>query len=210
MKVNRLILPALLVVVAYMYFQHYDRVFGDKGRLAISQEGSAVVLSWSTEVDVPMALRFEEAFDQYRDQTSTFIIDLDSPGGALREGRFVIDEIEDMKDTHEIITRVRNTSVCLSMCVPIYLSGEKRIAGPSSRWMFHEPRAYDFFSGEEVGESEAEIRAAGERFFDRYFVNSEMNPVWRDRLAQEWVGRDVWKTGQQLFVERSNIVQELQ
>ncbi|MEO0908810.1 MAG: ATP-dependent Clp protease proteolytic subunit, partial [Pseudomonadota bacterium] len=183
---------------------------GDKGRLAVTNEGSAVVLSWSTEVDVPMALRFEEAFDRYRDQTGTFIIDLDSPGGALREGRFVIEEIERMKDTHEIITRVRSSSVCLSMCVPIYLSGEKRIAGPASRWMFHEPRAYDYFSGEEVGESESEIRAAGARFFDRYFVNSEMNPVWRDRLAQEWVGRDVWKTGRQLFIERSNIVQELQ
>ncbi|MEO1141727.1 MAG: hypothetical protein AAFW66_05200 [Pseudomonadota bacterium] len=130
MKVNRLILPALLAVVAYMYFQHYDRVFGDKGRLAVTNEGSAVVLSWSTEVDVPMALRFEEAFDRYRDQTSTFIIDLDSPGGALREGRFVIEEIERMKDTHEIITRVRSSSVCLSMCVPIYLSGEKKDCRP--------------------------------------------------------------------------------
>ena len=210
MKVNRLILPALLAIVAYMYFQHYDRVFGDKGRLAITQEGNAVVLSWSTDVEVPMALRFEEAFDQYRDQTRTFIIDLDSPGGALREGRFVIEQIEKMKGTHEIVTRVGSTSICLSMCVPIYLRGEKRVAGSASRWMFHEPRAYDFFSGDEVGESEAEIRAAGERFFDRYFVDSEMDPAWRTRLAQEWVGRDVWKTGRQLFIERSNIIQELQ
>ena len=48
------------------------------------------------------------------------------------------------------------------------------------------------------------------RFFNRYFVHSEMDPDWRAKLEQEWQGGDVWKTGQELLDEGANVVMALE
>ncbi len=208
-NITRIALPILILIAGFLYWQQYQRTFADKGRLVVSQEGPAIVLSWHSEVDVPMAKRFSEALVKYRSQTDKFIIDLNSPGGALHEGGKVIDLLNDMKDTHRIETRVTALNNCLSMCVPIFLAGESRIAAPSSVWMFHEPRASDFFTGEEVEEPEFERAYYNNRFFEKYFTNSEMNPQWRERLRREWIGREIWKSGQDLHNENSNIITHL-
>ncbi len=204
-----MLLPVLIAVAALLYWQLHQKIYEDKGRLVVSREGGTVVLSWHSEINVPMAKRFSEAFDKWGDKTDSFIIDLNSPGGALLEGGYVIELINSMKRTHKIATRVSNNGACLSMCVPMYMQGENRIASQRSIWMFHEPIAIDFFSGEQADEPETERRRSGERFFERYFMRSEINPAWRDRLQKEWIGKEVWKSGMQLVEENSNIILEL-
>lgn len=205
----RIAFLVLCCIAGFMLWQQQSTVYENQGRLSISQEDNAVVLEWNSEIDVPMVRRFQEAFSEWGNRTETFVIDLNSPGGALREGNKLIELIKDMKRSHLIITRVGPRGSCLSMCVPIYLTGETRVASPTSNWMFHEPKSVDYFSGEEGGAPEFEQAYKSERFFDRYFVNSEISPHWRDQLKQEWVGKDVWKTGQQLVNEGSNIITEL-
>jgi len=209
MKPNQLLLIILVAVASYLAWQEYDKIYGNKDRLSISQEGDTVVLSWSDKIQVPMAKRFEEAFNTYANKTSKFIIDLNSGGGSLREGRLVIEAIERMKRTHDIETRVGFYASCLSMCVPIYLQGDKRSASAYSSWMFHQPSAVDPITGEKLDIAPSERTEIGAQFFNAYFTNSEMNEFWRKNLEQEWVGKDVWRSGQQLVDENSNIVQEL-
>ena len=75
--------------------------------------------------------------------------------------------------------------------------------------MFHQPTSVDYFTGEEVREPAFEREMASREFVRRYFVRSEMDPVWRDKMVDEWRRGNVWKTGRDLLREGSNIVTEL-
>ena len=209
LKANQIALIVVSALAIFLYWQKYEDVYKDTGRLEIVEKENSVILSWTSTVELPMTRRFEEAYANWAGKTKKFIINLDSRGGSLREGSQVIELIKKMKTTHLVETTVGEQANCLSMCVPIYLTGQQRSASRNSVWMFHEPRAYDFITDEEADEPESERRAASDRFFRKYFVNSEMDQQWRQQLAQEWVGRDVWRTGQQLVDEQSNIILKL-
>jgi len=206
LKTNQIALIVLSAVAIFLYWQKYQDVYKDTGRLQVTQTGNAVTLTWRSAIELPMTRRIEEAYAEWGDKTDKFIINLDSQGGALREGRYVVELIDRMKKTHIIETHVGEGAICLSMCVPIYLHGEKRSASRTSQWMFHEPSSYDYITDEKVEENESDRRAASDRFFQKYFVNSEMDAQWRNKLQKEWVGKDVWRTGQQLVDEQSNII----
>ena len=215
MKPNRYTIFALIAMVAAAVFlmqANERRVTADEGRLRamLDPARDAVVLSWSSAVAAPMGRRFEEAYEEYRDEVSLFVIDLHSPGGTLAEGKRVIELLERMKRTHALETRVGSGRACLSMCVPIFLLGETRVAAANARFMFHEPASYDAFTGERGREPEFERRFVADRFFDRYFENSPMDPAWRAQLERDWVGRDVWKTGEELADEGSGVVTEVE
>lgn len=96
----------------------------------------------------------------------------------------------------------------MSMCVPIFLQGRQRTAASDARFMFHEPKRF-YDDGSEAKGFSFERKALTQRFFDRYFVNSPMDANWRIRLEKDWIGRDVYKSGRQLFDERSGIVTNL-
>ena len=212
LKLNQIALIVMVAIAGFMAWQMQQSIYENKGRLVVEKDPSdrnAVVFSWNSEIDVPMERRFIEAFDEWRGKANRIVIDLHSPGGSLMEGRKVIKLINRMKRTHRVDTRVGTNHSCLSMCVPIYLRGQTRFAAANSQWMFHEPRSFDFLSGEEVKEPEREQQATARRFFDRYFTNSEMDPAWRRQLEREWRGKDVWRTGSQLVDEKSNIIHQL-
>ncbi|MGI9465137.1 MAG: ATP-dependent Clp protease proteolytic subunit [Aestuariivirgaceae bacterium] len=211
-KLNRIALVVMIGIAGYLAWQHQQQLFEDKGRLVAARDPAAsdtVVLSWRSEIDVPMRRRVLEAYDEWKGKVRRIVIDLHSPGGSLMEGRRVIELINTMKRTHRVDTRVGTNHSCLSMCVPIYLQGQTRFAAASSQWMFHEPRVFDYFTGEEVKTPKSEREGLARRFFGRYFTNSEMDPAWRRQLEQQWRGKDVWRTGRQLVDEGSNIIHEL-
>lgn len=206
---SRLLLCALIVVAGLLAWQHQDKLYENKGRLAVSVNGQTVVLAWNTRVALPMARRISEAFEASKGKVRRFVLVLNSPGGSLHEGGEVIKVLNRMKLSHQVHTFVGSKQICLSMCVPIYLQGQKRMAAPGSRWMFHEPIHVDAHTGDEVSKPEFERQFFARKFFDRYFTNSQMDPAWRKRLEAEWKGKEVWKTGQQLVDEQANIVTEL-
>ncbi len=209
---NRLLLVGMFLLAGYMAWDYQGRLFENKGRLVVSPSSvvpGAVELSWKSAVDVPMAKRFYEAFEKWKDKTEQFVIKLHSSGGSLREGREVIAVIEHMKKTHRIITLVGARRSCLSMCVPIFLHGDERIAYGSSKWMFHEPRNLDFFTDKEIKVPEFERQRMIRKFVERYFVQSPIKAIWRKDLLEKWKGKDIWRSGQQLVDEQAGVITDL-
>ncbi len=208
----KILLVLAIAIAGGLYWRHQSAVFEDKGRLVVRQlDGGdrAVVLSWHHDIDVPMVQRFREAFDEWGGRTGRFVIDLSSRGGALYEGRKLVDLIDEMSRSHQIDTRVGPNGICLSMCVPIFMTGKRRTAAATSKWMFHQPRFVNFVTDEEEDVPERERRALAERFFARYFNHPDISEQWRNDLKREWQGGDVWRTGAQLVQENSGIVTEL-
>jgi len=200
---------ALFAGLAVFAWKSGRKVYEEGPRLEIAERDGAVVLRWAHPVEAPMAARFAEAFQEWRGQTDRFIVDLDSPGGALAEGRLVIAEIEKMKATHEVDTHVGAGADCLSMCVPIYLAGETRTAARDARFMFHQPSSFDLVTDEKVDKPGFEQKMTADKFFERYFVNSEMTPEWREKLRANWKGRDLWFTAAQLVEQGSGVVEQV-
>lgn len=212
-KRSKLMLAATLAMFAAIALLAWDgdrRAFLGADAVTVKRDADGLIFVWRGEVRAPMAQRFAEAFDEHGNEAERIVIELSSPGGALAEGHAVIDVIAAMKRTHEIDTRVRARDICLSMCVPIFLQGEDRIAAPTAHFMFHQPTAVDFFTEEVVDRPDFERRMDGERFYDRYLIASGVNPVWGETLKAEWDGKDVWKTGKELFEEDAGIVTALE
>lgn len=200
---------ALFAGLALFAWKSGRKVYEEGPRLEIAERDGAVVLGWAHPVEAPMADRFATAFDAWKGRTQRFVIDLNSPGGALVEGRLVIAEIERMKATHQIDAHVGAGADCLSMCVPIYLAGHARTAARDARFMFHEPSSYDLVTDERVNKPGFEQKMTSEKFFERYFVNSGMTPEWREKLRALWRGRDLWFTGEQLVEQESGVVEAI-
>ncbi len=200
---------ALFVLLAAFAWKSGRRVYETGPALDIAREGETVILRWSAAIDAPMARRFEDAFEVHKDNAKRFLIDLNSPGGSIVEGRLVIAAIEDISRNRTVDTYVGADAYCLSMCVPIFLKGEARAAAPSAKFMFHEPTTRDLFTDEEVDKPGFEKRLTSARFFERYFESAPLDPDWRRALQQSWGGRDLWFTAQQLVDQNSGVVTEL-
>lgn len=201
---------ALFAALAFFAWKSGRKVFEEGPELEIVDEDGAIVLRWTHEIEAPMAERFAAAFKEWGGRADRFVVDLNSPGGALTEGRLVIAEIERMKATHEIDTHVGIGAYCLSMCVPIYLAGNRRTAARNARFMFHEPSSYDFVTDERVRKPGFEQKMTSERFFERYFGKSKMTPGWREKLRAEWKGRDLWFTAEELVAQGSGVVEAVE
>jgi ATP-dependent protease ClpP protease subunit len=197
---------ALFAALAFFALRSGRAVYETGPAMEVREEAGAVVFVWDKTVEAPMAYRFRKAFEAARGKTDRIVILLDSPGGALTEGRSVIEEIERMKRTHRVETRVGEGATCASMCAPIFLAGQERVASPGARFMFHEPSTVDYFTDEKADKPAFEQRMDAERFFERYFERSPMDAAWREKLREDWKGRDVWKTGAELVAEGSNVV----
>lgn len=213
MRPNKFTLIAMIVLFALAVLigqRNQERLFAERGVFTVRQEEGVLRFRWNSEVEAPMAARLEETFRTWARESDHIVLDLNSSGGAITEGRAVINVIRAMKETHRVDTFVGANKMCLSMCVPIFLQGETRMAARSSVFMFHEPTAYDAITEERVNEPEFERRRSADRFFEEFFVNSAMEPTWREQLRKSWQGRDVWKTGRELVNENANIVTALE
>jgi ATP-dependent protease ClpP protease subunit len=208
MKWNRFLLPVMMGVAIIMGVQLYNQQHADNGQLTVSTSSNALVLAWRGQVEIPMATSMRRAFAQHKTTARQVIVDLNSQGGSLREGGEVIYLLDEISQSHELITVVRSRRICMSMCVPIFLQGKARLAAPDARFMFHEPKRF-YDDGSEAKGFSFEREALTQRFFDKYFVNSAMDAAWRARLEAQWAGKDIYKSGQELLDERSNIVTRL-
>jgi ATP-dependent protease ClpP protease subunit len=177
--------------------------------LGVKRDGDAVVLLWLHEIKAPMSARYREAFEEWRGRTERIVLEFDSPGGSLSEGREVIAEIERMKESHEVETRIARGRICASMCVPLFLRGEVRTAHPSARFMFHEPTAVDSITQEEVERPEFEQRMDTDRLFRRYFESAGMDPAFVASLKEKMKSGDVWMTAEELVAANAGVVERL-
>jgi hypothetical protein len=101
------------------------------------QDGS-LNIEWSGPIVPGMADYVRGAFDRYGARSRRVVLFLDSAGGKVEEGDRVICLLDEIKQTHRLITVVPDGKLCASMCVPIFLKGDDRLAGRASLWIFHE------------------------------------------------------------------------
>jgi len=205
-----LVFAAAIVFLAWQFQDRLEVVFSRRGHLTVEKQADQVVLNWRGSIDAPLAAKLEQAFYEYGNDTRRFLLALHSPGGSLEEGRNVIRLIRRMQRTHEVDTVVENRRVCASMCVPIYLTGMERTAGPNARFMFHEVSFRDSNSDKVEQVPKAAIGRATDMFFERYLKPSGIDARWLARLREAVRGRDVWFTAKQLVDEHTGIVQRLE
>nr|WP_246583428.1 ATP-dependent Clp protease proteolytic subunit [Bradyrhizobium iriomotense] len=185
--------------------------------LSISEEPDRIVLGWSGPVQEPMSERVAAAFDRYKADPRRLVLVLNSPGGSVEHGRKVVAAIRGRD--HAIDTLVQRAGVCASMCVPIFLSGTRRIADPEAYFMFHQVSlsgsAKDNTRRPELSDAELSraVKTIEAHVTDEFFRSDigirGVNTVWLARMREKISGRDVWMSGQQLVDEGSGIVDRL-
>ncbi len=213
---NRLIWGAmivLLVVLAFKTRDHFAAYFESVGQLDVRTlpDKGIVYLRWRGKIAAPMASRIAEAFERHKGDGHKIILALSSPGGSVDEGAEVVRLLRRIRQSHLLVTSVEDGAICASMCVPVYLQGQERVAAADAEFMFHEVAYRDFYSNErDRSVPVASIEAETNRFIDKYFEAAGVSQAWTRKMRAEIAGgNELWKTGRQLFDEKSGIVQQI-
>ena len=205
---------SVFVLIGVFVFSMFYVFTGDKSAVSVTRlevredplNNQGIIFSWDGSIDYPMAKDFSQAYKGLNSDILQIIIELNSPGGSVEEGRRVIDIIKEMNQSYKVWTYVGPEKECLSMCVPIYIQGRVRIAAPDSIWLFHEAKAYDRFTDTEIMQYSHEKTKSDLVFFNRYLAHQDIDEAWLETIRDQVRVRDVWKTGQQLTDERSGII----
>ncbi len=130
------------------------------------------------------------------------ILDLDSAGGEMDEGNKIIALIERERHRRQVDTLVWYGHLCASMCIPIYLQGEKRHAAALSVWMFHPAHKED---------SPFPSDAATATILSD-MVSYGMNRRWLERLERRDVFTkpgEFWISGADLYAQGAGVITDL-
>jgi hypothetical protein len=199
-----------IAVLAWQFRDHLDTLWSARGELTVEERPGEVVLRWRGLIEAPLAARLDEAYRAHGAGTRRFVLALHSPGGTLEHGRDVIGQIKRMQRTHMVDTVVEARRSCGSMCVPVYLAGQRRTAAPQARFMFHEVSFRDSHSGKVEMVPKDAIGRATDQFFERYLKPAGVDSRWLADMREAVRGRDVWRTAQQLVEQRAGVVHELE
>lgn len=210
----------VLLLWAYFQLPSGSGDVASRQTLAVSEEPGRIVLGWSGPVQEPMNERIATALERYKLDQRPIVLMLNSPGGSIEHGRRVTSTIR--AQGRPVETLVQKEAVCASMCVPIFLTGARRMADPEAYFMFHQASlnnsASDNMKRKELSASEKAAYAqtvrviethATDDFFRRDIGIRGVNKAWLARMREKIVGRDVWMSGQQLVDEESGIVDRL-
>jgi hypothetical protein len=98
-----------------------------------------VVIRYDGPIAFPMAENLLAIWQQIENngRFRKVILRLNSPGGTQPHGEAVIDVLREIRQGVELVTLVAENDLCASMCVPIFIQGDTRVASPASAWMFH-------------------------------------------------------------------------
>ncbi|MGQ0456623.1 MAG: hypothetical protein ACT4OU_06135 [Hyphomicrobium sp.] len=211
---NRLLWIGMFIAIAVLGSQTYDSLMGFFARVGTLEvhaapEDDAVVMTWRGQIEAPMADRISEAFAREKGAARTIILSLSSPGGSLDQGAEVVRLLAKIKQTHRLETIVERDRVCASMCVPVYLQGQRRTASAGANFMFHDVSFRDAFSDDALDVPALATASATDRLFARYFAPAGVPKAWIAKVRAEMKGgEDVWKSARQLLKEDAGIVQE--
>jgi hypothetical protein len=208
---NRLVWVGMLAVIALLAWRYSGKYLDGRGSLEIITDSApdTLILSWTGDVRHPMADSIARAFREHGGERKRVVLNLDSPGGLLGHGNEVIAELRRIGRTHALETVVDSGSICASMCVPIYLQGQSRVAASSARFMFHEVKLVDPLTKERQPQTERQKAANTFQFLDLYFRPAGVPDAWIRDVAVKMQGRDYWRTAKQLVDEKAGIVLQL-
>jgi ATP-dependent protease ClpP protease subunit len=163
-----------------------------------------LVMVWKGGIQAPMANEIIAAFEEHEDNIRGIELKLDSDGGSVAEGERVIAVLQKIKKTKELHTIVGAGKRCGSMCVFIYVQGQKRLAAPASLWLFHEVSHKD----PRTHQVTALDRSAWERLVDKYWVPAGVDQKWIEDVKTHTVGTNYWQSGDSLLKDGANIIQK--
>ena len=175
------------------------------GQLRLSKSRrhpEVLIMRWKGEVRRGMAEKIHAAFEKHKLSHSVIRLVIDSPGGSVREGERVIQVLQTIKATHRLSTVIMPGKRCGSMCVFIYVQGEKRFAAPASIWLFHEVSRSD----KHTRKIYALDRGQWERLIEKYWLPAGVNPTWIAEMKQHTFQTDYYQTGKDLLQQHSGIV----
>jgi hypothetical protein len=163
-----------------------------------------LLMTWKGPNDETMADQIFDAYEQYKSQIQTVTLILDSPGGSVSQGERVIAVLQEIKKTAKLYTAVEAGARCASMCVFIYVQGEKRFAASASLWLFHEISHEDPHTHQVVKLD----RTRWLLIVDKYWAAAGVDPKWIERVKAQAVNTNVWESGGDLLAESANLVQK--
>lgn len=202
----------LLAVLALKTRDNLDVFFDRVGKLAVRKDpdDQTVYLRWRGKIDAPMESRITDAFDVQKASARRFVLVLSSPGGSLDHGSKVIRLLRKIEETHSLETVVEAGRTCASMCVPVYLAGQRRTAAETAKFMFHEVNFREYLAKVESDVPESAKASETDRFFRDYFMPAGVPESWIQKVRADMTGHnDVWKTGRELVDENAGIVQQV-
>jgi hypothetical protein len=162
-----------------------------------------VVIEYDGPIVFPMAENLRAIWDEIRKDSrfQRVALRLNSPGGTDIHGLEVIGVLREMREKVELMTVVNEHDLCASMCVPIYLQGDVRYAGPATSWMFH---------GAARSLSNIPVLAPTLRYFDLFRergIDATFTSFLLDNNYVTTPGQ-YWISGYEL-AEKSNIITKL-
>jgi hypothetical protein len=163
-----------------------------------------LVMLWRGRIEAPMSAEISAAFEQNKNGVKGVVLKLDSEGGSVAEGERVIGVLREIKKTHKLHTVVGPGRKCGSMCVFIYVQGQKRLAAPASLWLFHEVS----FKDPKTHLITRLDRNSWERLVDKYWLPAGVDQKWIESVKAHTIGSDYWQSGENLLRDGSNIIQQ--
>jgi ATP-dependent protease ClpP protease subunit len=161
------------------------------------------VIEYTGPIVFPMAENLRQIWTEIKTSKRfhRVVLRLNSPGGTDIDGLDVISVLREMRQQVRLITLVNEHDLCASMCVPIYLQGETRYAGPATSWMFH---------GAAKALSNVPSLAATQRYFDLFKERKIDSGFIRFLFEHEYVTSPggYWISGHEL-AGKSNIITTL-
>ncbi len=216
-KVLGVTCASLIVIGAF--FHSPPSVQGPaEGALTIRSDANRILLVWNGPVAGSMAQQIEAAIRKFDKDPRRLVVTLNSPGGSIGHGHEVMAIIRDAAQLRPIDTHVDNGGSCISMCVPIFLLGERRTAHPDATFMFHEASLSSKSRSKNGASRPAALpppyRQALEtvitdRMFEEDIGSQRVNPLWLKDMRAKIVGKDIWLTAKQLVDADSGVVDEL-
>ena len=167
--------------------------------LEFNKEDGTLYIDLSGPIVAGTADNVGAALGKYGTTLNRVVLFLDSAGGRVDDGDRVIEALNEIKLRHQLITVVPHGKLCASMCIPIFLQGEDRLAARVSLWIFHE-------AAQRQANGERTDMAETWRLFRKYYVPAGVAVSWLKGIAPMIKGADLWQTGGDLISAKSGII----
>jgi len=168
--------------------------------LEFNKEDGTLYIDLSGPIVASTADDVRAALGKYGTALNRVVLFLDSAGGRVDDGDRLIEALNEIKLRHQLITVVPHGKLCASMCIPIFLQGEDRLAARASIWLFHE--AAQRQANGELRTDTAETW----RLFRKYYAPAGVPTRWLKSIAPMIEETDLWQTGGDLISAKSGIV----
>jgi hypothetical protein len=167
--------------------------------LDFNENDGSLNIEWSGPIVPGMADYLRTALDTYGPSSHRVVLFLNSAGGQVEEGDHVIHVLTAIRQMHRLVTVVLEGDLCASMCIPIFLQGDDRLAARTSNWIFHQAA--------KQGANRKERKEKTLHLFGRYYVPAGVSTHWLEKSIMPVIkGANLWQTGGDLISEKTGII----